>query len=143
MTSFDKIEDLALITIDDYALNVLYNQDEDKFKSVCDGYLISAIGNFTRCRTSLSYNTDDRAFDSDLSDLEVSILADLWQIEWMERKTQDSKQFQLKLKNSSGFQFNSESQNLKEKSTHLDKMREKVEQKITQYQLQDLDSVTL
>lgn len=143
MTSFDKIEDLALVTVDDYALNVLYNQDEDKFKSVCDAYLISATGNFTRCRTSLNYSIDDRAFDSDLSDLEVSILADLWQIEWMERKTQDSKQFQLKLKNSSNFSFNSESQNLKEKSTHLDKMREKVEQKITQYQLQNLDSVTL
>lgn len=100
MTSFDKIEDLALITIDDYALNVLYNQDIDKFKNVCDGYLVSAVGNFTRCRTSLSYDITNRTFDSDLSDLEISILADLWQIEWMERKTQDSKQFQLKLKNS-------------------------------------------
>ena len=143
MTSFDQIEDLALITIDDYALNVLYNQDIDKFKNVCDGYLISAVGNFTRCRTSLSYDITNRTFDSDLSDLEISILADLWQIEWMERKTQDSKQFQLKLKSGNSFTFNSESQNLKEKSTHLDKMREKVEQKITQYQLQDLDSVTL
>lgn len=143
MTSFDKIEDLALVTIDDYALDVLYNSSIDQFKSVCDAYLLSAVGNFTRCRTSLGYDLENRAFNSDLSDLEISILADLWQIEWMERKTQDSKQFQLKLKNSSNFSFNSESQNLKEKSTHLDKMREKVEQKITQYQLQDLDSVTL
>ena len=143
MTSFDKIEDLALVTIDDYALNVLFNQDLDKFKSVCDAYLISAVGNFTRCKTSLKYDITNRAFDSDLSDLEISILADLWQIEWMERKAQDSKQFQLKLKSGNSFTFNSESQNLKEKSAHLDKMREKVEQKITQYQLQDLDGVTL
>lgn len=138
MTSFDTIIDLALITVQDYKLDKLYNQSEQAFKTQCDAYLISAIPNFTECRQSLDYNTVTREFASDLTDMEISILADLWCIEWFKKQTQDVTQIQAKLQISSGFTSHSAAQNLKEKSTYLDKLREKVSQKIVDYQLQDI-----
>ena len=82
----------------------------------------------------------NREFTSDLTNVEISILADLWVIEWLTREVQNSAQIQLKLKVAGSFQFNSEAQNLKEKSLYLDKLREKVRQKLTDYQLSYITS---
>lgn len=137
-TSFDTIIDQALITIQDYKLDKLYNQSEQAFQTYCDGFLISAVPNFTNCQQSLDYDTVTREFASALTNMEISILADLWCIEWFKKETQDSTQIQAKLQVSSGFTSHSAAQNLKEKSTYLDKLREKVSQKIVDYQLQDI-----
>ena len=142
-TSFDEIIDLGIVTVDDYKLVKLWQQNEDGFKQFCDGFLIRAIPNFFRCNNNLSYNSIDRQFNDTLTSAEISILADLWAIEWFTRETQNSAQFQLKLKNSGSFNFHSEAQNLKEKSVYLDKLREKVSQKITDYQLEDLSNLNL
>ena len=48
-TSFDIVEDRALMLVDDYKLTKLYNKSEDNFKKWCDGFLINAIPNFIRC----------------------------------------------------------------------------------------------
>lgn len=140
-TSFDIIIDQGLIAVDDYRLAKLYNQSQDNFQMFCDGLLIRAVPNFTLCRQSLSYDTTTREFVSDFTDLEVSILADYWAIEWMTRYVQNSAQFQAKLQTSGSFRNFSEAQNLKEKASYLDGMREKVSQKETNYQLQDIDSL--
>lgn len=136
-TTFDQIEDLALVIISDYKLDKLYTQNPNNFKSVCDSFLLQAIPHFTECRQSLSYNLTNRTFNNELSELEIAILADFWCLAWWDRKTQDAKQIELKLGTSGGFETHSESQNLKEKSNHADKVREKVYQRITDYQLQD------
>ncbi len=137
-TSFDTVIDLALITVNDYKLMKLYNRDAEGFQKWCDGFLISAVPNFVQCQKDLTYDLTTREFNADLSNMEISILADYWVIKWLEREVQNSAQIQLKLKTSGSFQFNSEAQNLKEKSTYLDKLREKVRQKTTEYQLNDL-----
>src|SRR5574344_1530882 len=99
-TSFDTIIDLALTLIDDYALINLYNQNQQKFFTVCVGYLIAAVPNFTRCKQSLSYDATLRQFDNELTDLEISILADYWILAWFEKQTQDSKKFNALLQSS-------------------------------------------
>lgn len=99
--------------------------------------MIDAIPEFKECRQDLSYDINSRTFTADLTNLEIKILADLWVIGWFTRHTQDATQVDLKLSTSGGFITHSESQNLKEKSTYLDKLREKVSQKITDYQLLD------
>lgn len=139
-TSFDTIEDLALTIISDYKLNKLYNQSETEFQAYCDTFLISAIPNFIQCNQDLSYSLDTRAFDATLTSLEISILADLWGIAWVTKETQDATQINLKLSTSGGFETHSEAQNLKEKTAWLDKLRERVRQKITDYQLLDASS---
>lgn len=141
-TSFDTIIDLALTLIDDYALINLYNQSQQKFFTVCDSYLIAAIPNFTRCKQSLSYDATLRQFDNELTDLEISILADYWILAWFEKQTQDSKKFNALLQSSGSFKSHSAAQNLKEKNTYLNGLREKVSQKVTDYQAQDIESLS-
>lgn len=138
MTSFNDVIDLALVTVDDYKLVKLMQQSEEEFLEYCDGFLIRAIPNFFQCRQSLDYDLNNRVFNSDLTSIEISILADFWAIEWLTKEVQNSAQFQLKLKVNNAFTFNSEAQNLKEKTSWLDRLRERVWQKIIDYQVSDL-----
>ena len=137
-TPFDNVEDLALIAIRDYKIDKLYNYSIEQFQQYLDGFLLTAIPNFRNCRQSLDYDIEQRQFNADLSSMEQSILADLWVIEWFNKETNDATQIQNKLQVASAFTSHSASQNLKEKSTYLDKLREGVDVKITQYQLQAL-----
>ena len=142
-TSFDAIEDLALVVIRDYKIDKLYNLSEEQqkpelFTKYIDSFLIEAIPNFTRCKQDLSVDLENRNFYAELTFMEQSILADLWVIAWLKKEIQDVTQIQNKLQVSSAFTSHSASQNLKEKSTYLDKLNEEVDWKITQYQLQDL-----
>ena len=137
-TSFDVVEDLGLAQIDDYTLNKLYNNDFAKFQTFCYGLLVNAIPLFTKCLQSLAYDLDTREFDSDLTDEEIAILADFWVIQWFGRKVNISAQFQAKLQNSGSFKNHYEAQNLKEKSSWLDRLRERVYQRITDYKVGDL-----
>ena len=140
-TSFDVVEDLGLAQIDDYTLNKLYNNDFAKFQTFCDGLLVNAIPLFTKCRQSLAYNLGTREFDSDLTNEEIAILADFWAIQWFERKVNNSAQFPAKLQNSGSFKNHSEAQNLKEKTSWLDRLRERVYQRITDYQVGNLANI--
>lgn len=142
-TSFDEIIDLALTLIDDYKLRKLYNQSEAKFLMFCDSLLLAAIPNFFRCNQSLDYNTATRQFNNQLTSLEISILADLWILEWFKKETQDSRKINALLQSSGSFKSHSAAQNLKEKSTYLDGLREKAEQKMTNYQLQNIDNISI
>ena len=142
-TSFDTIIDLALTLIDDYKLIKLYNQSEIKFLAHCDSLLIAAIPNFFRCNQSLEYTAETRQFSNELTSAEISILADLWILEWFKKETQDSRKINALLQSSGSFKSHSAAQNLKEKSTYLDGLREKVEQKMTNYQLQNIDNISI
>lgn len=141
-TSFDEIIDLALTLIDDYKLIKLYNQSQTKFLTYCDSLLIAAIPNFFRCNQSLEYTVETRQFNNELTNTEISILADLWILEWFKKETQDSRKINALLQSGS-FKSHSAAQNLKEKSTYLDGLREKVEQKMTNYQLQNIDNISI
>lgn len=142
-TPFDKVIDLALVTVNDYKLVKLYNQTEEGFKERCDAFLLSAVPDFFQCRQSLDYDEDAREFVSDLTNVEISILSDLFTVQWFKHETQDATRINALLQTSGGFKTPSASQNLKEKSAYLDTLREKVYQKITDYQLQDIDNVSL
>lgn len=142
-TSFDTVIDLALSLIDDYKLVKLYNANVDKFIKYCDGLLYAAIPNFTRCNQSLEYDASLRQFNNTLTPLEISILADLWIIEWFAKETQDSRKINVLLQSSGSFKTHTAAQNLKEKYSYLNGLREKVEQKMTNYQLQDLANIDI
>ena len=139
-TQFDTVEDLALTIVSDYKLVKLYQNNEGGFKAYCDTFLMSAVPNFIQCQQSLSYDLQSRTFDAELTTLEISILADFWCIAWLTKEVQDATQINLKLSTSGGFETHSEAQNLKEKSSWLDRLRERVYQKITEYQLLDVST---
>ena len=139
MTSFDDVIDLALIEINDYRLTKLYeNQTSENFNNYVDGFLITAIPLFTKCRQSLEYNLDERTFLNDLTTSEQSILAKLWILQWYRKDNQTYALYRQHLQNSGSFKNHSESQNLKENSIYADKLKEEIDRLIVAYQLEDI-----
>lgn len=137
MTSFDEIIDLALVTVNDYRLSKLAEQGEENFNTYVDGFLISSIPYFPECRQSLDFNAEQREFVVDLTNLEKSILANLWIIQWYARDNQTYALYRQHLQSASSFKNHSESQNLKENSAYLDKLREELDRQKVSYQLQE------
>ena len=138
MTSFDTIIDLAMATIQDYKLNNLYDSSQDDFATITNAFLVRGLPEFTNCKSSLAYDSNQHAFLADLSPLEISILADLWLYEWFNWHVQNVTQFQGKM-SPSDFKHYSEAENLKQKSEYIDKIREKFNQKMVDYSLQTVD----
>lgn len=142
-TSFDEIIDLALITIDDYKLRKLYDLSSEQFQTYCDGFLISAIPNFYRCRHSLEFIESDRTFVEDLSLLEKKILADLYGIEWARNELQNAAQLRLKLQVPSSFKNHSSAQHIKELSSYIRTLEIDVDLKFTNYELQNIEALDI
>lgn len=139
MTSFDDIIDLALVEVNDYRLTKLYeNQTENDFNTYVDGFLISAIPLFSKCRQSLTYNLEERTFLNDLTLTEQSILAKLWVLQWYRKDNQTYALYRQHLQNSGSFKNHSESQNLKENSTYADKLKEEIDRLTVAYQLESI-----
>lgn len=139
-TSFDDIEDLALIEIQDYRIDGLSN-DIEAFHTYLDGFVVKAVPHFTNCLQSLSYDLDSREFDKDLSNTEQEILACYVVEMWLKQVTQDITQMNLHMTNKE-FKVYSEAENLKQKSEHLDRTREKVKQLSVEYQLQNIGQIS-
>ena len=72
-TSFDKIIDVALLTVNDYKFLKLYNQSQEGFQKWCDGFLLAAIPNFFQCRQSLDFDLEQRQFVNELTFTEISL----------------------------------------------------------------------
>ena len=145
-TLFEKVYDRALMIIEDYKLNKLAEQDYEAFLLYLQGTLERSIPDFTSCNTDLSYNeVEDEngnmvmAFDKELSNKEINILSSIMVYNWFSRKVQDVTQFQGHLSNKE-FKAHSEANNLKEKSEYLDRLREKYNQDIVDYQVEAIDS---
>lgn len=140
-TSFDVVEDRALMMIEDYKITKLYNRSQDAFKKWCDAFLINAVPNFVKCRQPLTYSIENREFTSELTDLEISILADFWVIEWFKKEAQDSTKINVLLQTSGSFKTHAAAPNLNAKNNYIDGLREKVHQKITRYILLNIDDI--
>lgn len=139
MTSFDDVIDLALVEINDYRLNKLYEKgEEEDFNTYVDGILITAIPLFKNCKKVLSYDIEERTFTLELSSLEITILAKLWVLQWYRKDNQTYALYRQHLQNSGSFKNHSESQNLKENSTYADKLAEDIDRLMVAYQLEDI-----
>lgn len=136
-TQFSEIYDLALVVIKDYKLETLSQIDGEAFDTYLQGFLIDAIPEFYGCRQSLEYSIENSSFLNNLNYQEKNILSKFMIIKWLEKEINDITQINLHLQGRD-FKTNSEASNLKEKSEYLDRMREKVTQTITDYQLSHL-----
>lgn len=138
-TSFETIYDRALVTIEDYKLNALAQTDYEAFLLHLQGILERAVPDFTLCNNDLTYDTESTppSFVNTLNNKEINILAELMVYNWFDGKINDVTQFQGHLNNKE-FKSHSEGANLKEKSERLDRLREKIDQDIVDYQLMDL-----
>lgn len=140
-TTFSDIIDVALVTIQDYKLNSLYQTNPEDFQTITNAFLLRGLPQFTNCKTPLTYDMTTQSFTNTLTPLEISILADLWVYEWFEWHVQNVTQFENK-RAPSDFKHYSEAENLKQKSEYLDKLREKYSQKMVDYGLLNVDWAT-
>lgn len=145
-TPFEKVYDRALIVIEDYKLDKLAQADYEAFLLYLQGNLERSIPDFTSCNTDLSYDEfidEDgnvfMAFDNVLSNKEINILSSIMVYNWFAKKVNDVTQFQGHLSNKE-FKAHSEANNLKEKSEYMDRLREKFNQDIVDYQVDAMSS---
>lgn len=147
MTNFKVVYDRAMGRIRDYRLDNLFNKDENAFYDFMRQKLYESIDTFNGCLSDLTYHSEivetntEWYFDSTLSTKETSILAYGLIIAWMEQNMLDITQMNLHL-STKDFKNFGESQNLKQKSETLDKMREDMAREITEYQLKNLSNLT-
>jgi hypothetical protein len=132
-TPFSTIIDRALITIRDYKLDVLYEDDSDAFENILLGYVTKAIPYFSQCLKPLTYNDDTLEFDADLDMYEINILADYVVIVWYEAELQDVLEFKEALQDKE-FKRYSTGQNLTPRQNYLTELKTRVHQEGQNYQ---------
>lgn len=140
-TPFEAVYDRALVLIEDYKLNKLAQEDYESFLLELQGILERSVPDFTSCNTDLSYGeiVDENgeksmSFIQDLSNKEINILSSIMVYNWFAKKVNDVTQFQGHLSDKE-FKAHSEANNLKEKSEYLDRLREKYNQDIVDYEI--------
>lgn len=138
-TTFDDIIDLGLSRVQDYKLDQLYTVNPQYFQAITDAFLKNHLGDFSSCRQSLAYDLGNRTFISSFTIQEQDILADLWVYSWLEWHINNVTQFENVLTDND-YKRHSAAENLKQKSEYFDRIREKYNQRITDYQLSDLSS---
>lgn len=140
-TPFSTIVDRALITINDYKLDALYEEDMDAFEKVLTGYVVKAVPYFTQCLKPLDYDMETLEFEADLDMYEINILADYVVIVWYESQLQDVLEFQESLQDKE-FKRYSTGQNLVPRQNYLTELKTRVKQEGQNYQaLQNFNSL--
>jgi hypothetical protein len=137
-TPFTDINELFLTVIQDYRLNLLYNQSETDFNDYLEGFLILAIPEFDNCVKSLDYDNVNKCFYESLDIKEKSILSKLMVLKWWEREINNTTQINLHL-NDREFKHYAEGENLKQKSERANQLREIVKQDMVDYGFKHVD----
>lgn len=132
-SAFSEIFDLFMVQIKDWRLQSLYESSKLDFEVYLSGFLMLSIPQFELvCNQDLSYNEETKSFTETLTSDNKVILSKLMVEKWLEKEVQDVNQMNLHLQDRD-FKVYSESQNLREKSLHLDKTKEYNSQSITVY----------
>ena len=135
-TTFEEIYDLALVSIVDYKLNKLYAQSETDFATYLKGLLLKHLSDFTNCKYDLDVitNVAGNTFTVDLNMKEKSIIANLLVLSWWEKETYDATKITSYF-SGGDIKRLSEANNLKEKRSTMDEVREKISQEMMDYGL--------
>ena len=154
-TTFLQVYDRAMTQFKDYRLDNLYQMDKDVFYELLRGFLLDSIDDFDGCLTDLSYTkteniienddgttttVEEYSFNQELSSKEIKILCLGLAIAWYNNDMLDVTQFRLHL-NVREYKTHAESQNLKQRSDVLDKMREELDRNIMEYQISHMDKL--
>lgn len=134
-TRFEEIYRLFLGSIQDYELQQIFTDNPEIGEEILEIFLLRAIPLFLSCRKYIDdVDIVDKTFYDILDLEEKTILSDLMLLSWMDRTINDITQMGLNL-NDNDFKHYSEEKNLQQKSEYADRLREKVYQRMTDYQL--------
>lgn len=132
-SKYSEIFDLFMVQVKDWRLQSLYESSTLDFEVYLSGFLMLSIPQFEEvCNQSLAHDEETKEFVETISLDNKVILSKLMVEKWLEKEVQDVNQMNLHLQDRD-FKVYSESQNLKEKSLHLDKTKEYNSQAMTVY----------
>ena len=131
-TPFSDIEDLALVTIQDYKLDALYQTSQTDWATFVGGFVARASLLFRTSAIDLSYDINTLSFNSTLGRSEKNILVYLFIQMWAERSAQNLSQKMATMTPADAKRTNLPT-TLKEQQYALDAIREKTTQLMTEY----------
>lgn len=138
MTPLSEIYDLFLMQVTDYRLTALWDISPEELENYLEGFLVMAIADFMYCKEDLSFDSAAKKFDNELS-LEVKvILSTLMRKAWLQKLVNDITQMNLHITDRD-FKTASEAMNLREKSTHLNHVKEECSQLLSDYEYKHND----
>lgn len=132
MTAFSTIEDLALVTIQDYKLDSLYKSNPTDWETFIAGFVVRASLLFDNSRVDLSYDLDTLSFKADLGSSEILVLVYLFIQMWIERVQQKLSDL-VPTMTPSDAKRTGISTVMKERQEMLNQMREKTSQLMVDY----------
>lgn len=138
MTPFSTIEDLALVTIQDYKLDKLYRENPTEWETFIAGYVVRGSMLFTNSRVDLSYNLETLSFNADLTSHEIVVLVNLFVQMWLERIQFNLSRLGATMTPSDAKRTSVYSM-IKEQQELIDRAREKNSQLMTEYGQNSVD----
>ena len=133
-TQFSEVYDLFMTNVSDYRLTALFNQSSVDFENFLQAWLRYAINDFKICDQDLSFNTTGDGFKIVLKDENIIMLTILMVKWWLQKTVNDVTQMNLHVTDKD-FKFSSEAQNLREKVSYLNIVKEQCSQALTEYSI--------
>lgn len=137
-TPLSEVYDLFLQTVTDYRLTTLLETSENDFETYVQSFLIFSINDFDICDQSLVFDGTTRVFTQTLTSTNKVVLATLMMKYWLQKLVNDVTQINLHI-GDRDFKVSSEAMNLKEKSTHLNMVKEQCSQILNDYGYKRVD----
>jgi hypothetical protein len=131
-TSLSEVYDFFMMTVTDYRLIDLFNTSVPDFENYLQKWLDFAIVDFFVCDQDLNYDNTTNEFPADLSRENKVVLATIMMRYWLQKAVNDVTQFNLHVTDRD-FKIASESQNLREKTNHLNIVKEECSQLLQDY----------
>lgn len=131
-THASEVFDIFMSQITDYRLIELFNSSVTDFENYLQSWLIMAINEFTVCNQDLSFDTTTKLFTLTLSNQNKFVLATLMMKWWLNKAVNDITQLNLHVTDRD-FKTFSEAQNLREKVSNLNVIKEQCSQLLMDY----------
>lgn len=131
-THVNEVYDLFMQQITDYRLVELFNSSITDFENYLQAWLEFSINDFSICNQDLAFDNTTKLFGVTLTTQNKIILATLMMKWWLNKSVNDITQFNLHIVDRD-FKVFSEAQNLREKSAHLNIIKEQCSQMLVDY----------
>jgi len=132
-TAYSDIYDRFLIQVKDWKIDALYATSPTDMETYLEGFLVLSVPVFVPfADQSLARNDSTGEFTETLTDENITVLATLMTEQWLLKEIQDIRQINLHVTDKD-FKTYSEGQNLREKSSYLTIVREKLSQILVDY----------
>lgn len=131
-TSLSEINDLFMQTVTDYRLTTLFNTSVPDFETYLEAWLKFSIFDFNNCDQDLIYDDTTKLFNVSLTSYNKVVLATLMMKYWLQKAVNDVSQFNLHVTDRD-YKVASEAQNLREKTAHLNIIKEQCSQMLIDY----------